>query len=213
MTARVLFMSVDLAPGRMEAVPLDQAAERILDAAGAELARHGVRRTTMNQVADAAGLGVATVYRRFPQKAELVRAVILREADAVTAAVLAELERPAPIEEQAAGGFTAFAHAISNRPLLVRLMRGDADAGDGAAPGELVDQLMTGAREVISDWIRALQADGRYRSADADVVAELEARLAVSLILIPDGFIPMHDDAATHAFAAQYLVPLLGPER
>lgn len=195
-------MSVDLV--------VDPASERILDAAGVELARHGVRRTTMTQVADAAGLGVATVYRRFPQKAELVRAVILREADAVTAAVIAELDRPGPIEEQAAGGFTAFAHAISSRPLLVRLMRGDADAS--AAPGDLVEQLMAGAREVISDWIRTLQADGRYLSANADVVAELEARLAVSLILIPEGFIPMHDDAATHAFAAQYLVPLLGPE-
>ena len=35
---------------------------------------------------------------------------------------------------------------------------------------------------------------------------------AVSLVLVPEGFIPMHDDAATHAFATQYLVPLLGPE-
>jgi AcrR family transcriptional regulator len=199
-------------------VVVDPATERILDAAGAELARRGVRRMTMNQVADAAGLGVATVYRRFPQKAELVRAVILREADAVTAAVLAELERPGTIHEQAAGGFTAFAHAISSRPLLIRLMRGDADSGDPLAssgqapPADLIDQLMTGARDCISDWIRNLQAEGRYLDADPDVIAELEARLAVSLILIPDGFIPMHDDAATHAFAAQYLVPLLGPE-
>ena len=79
-------MKVELA-----VAPVDRATERILDAACAELAKHGVRRTTMNQVADAAGLGVATVYRRFPQKAQLVRAVILREAEAVTAAVVAEI--------------------------------------------------------------------------------------------------------------------------
>lgn len=166
----------------------------------------------MNQVADAAGLGVATVYRRFPQKAQLVRAVVLREAEAVTAAVVAELERPTTVEEQAAGAFTAFAHAISGRPLLVRLMRGVADAGDNAAPDDLVDWLMTNARTRVSDWIRNLQAQGRYLDADPDVVAELEARLAVSLVLIPDGFIPMHDDGATRAFATRYLVPLLGAE-
>jgi TetR/AcrR family transcriptional repressor of uid operon len=200
-------MNVELA-----VAPVDRATERILDAAGAELAKHGVRRTTMNQVADAAGLGVATVYRRFPQKAQLVRAVILREAEAVTAAVVAELDRPASIEEQAAGAFVAFAHAISSRPFVVRLLRGDAEAGDSAATGDLVDHLMMDARGRVADWIRELQAHGRYLDADPDVVAEIEARLAVSLLLMPDGFIPMHDDAAARGFAAQYLVPLLGPE-
>jgi TetR/AcrR family transcriptional repressor of uid operon len=201
-------MNVDLAVTPVE--PVDQATERILVAATAEFAIRGVRRTTMNQIAQAAGLGVATVYRRFPQKDQLVRAVILREADAVTAAVVAELARPATVAEQSAGAFTAFAHAISDRPLLVRLMR--RAASDDAAPGDLVDRLMTQARSRVADWIRALQADGRYLDADPDVVAELEARLAVSLVLVPAGFIPMHDDTATHAFATKYLVPLLGPE-
>lgn len=200
-------MNVDLA-----VAPVDQATERILDAACAELAKRGVRRTTMNQVAAAAGLGVATVYRRFPQKAELVRAVILREAQAVTAAVEAELKRGTSVEEQAAGGFTAFAHEISDRPLVVRLMHGDADAGEAAAPADVVDQVMRIARDAISGWIRDRQSEGRYLDADADVVAELEARLAVTLVLVPDGFIPMRDDAATRAFATKYLVPLLGPE-
>lgn len=198
-------MNVELAPA-----PPDAATERILDAARAELAMHGVRQTTMNQVADAAGLGVATVYRRFPQKAQLVRAVILREAAAVTAAVVAELEGPATIAERSAGAFAAFAHAVSSRPLLVGLIRGAA--GDDATAGEIIDQLMQDARTRVSDWIRALQAKGRYLAADPDVVAELQARLAVSLVLSPDGFIPMHDDAATRAFATKYLVPLLGPE-
>jgi TetR/AcrR family transcriptional repressor of uid operon len=199
-------MNVDVA---LPAV--DQAAERILDAATAEFARRGVRRTTMNQVADTAGLGVATVYRRFSQKAELVRAVVLREAGRVIAAVMDELQRPASAEEQAAGAFTTFAHAVSRRPLLVRLMRAATD-GEDAAPYDLVNQLMTTARQCISDWIRHLQSQGRYLDADPDVVAELEARLAVSLVLLPKGFIPMHDDVAMRAFATKYLVPLLGPE-
>ncbi|HUS22816.1 MAG TPA: helix-turn-helix domain-containing protein [Aeromicrobium sp.] len=198
-------MNVDLVEASV-----DQATERILDAATAEFARRGVRRTTMNQIANAAGLGVATVYRRFPQKDQLIRAVILREADVVTAAVVAELERPTTVAEQSAGAFAAFAHAISGRPLLVRLMR--RAASDDAVPGDLVDQLMTQARSRVADWIRELQADGRYLDADPDVVAELEARLAVSLVLVPEGFIPMHDDAATRAFATKYLVPLLGLE-
>lgn len=191
----------------------DAAVERILDAAYREIARDGVRRTTMNQIAAAAGLGVATVYRRFPQKAQLVRAVIIREAMEVTAAVARALEADAPFEEQAAGGFTAFAHAVHERTLLVRLLRGDTDHdGEAVAPGDVVDQVVGIATTCMADWVRSLQAQGRYLSVDADVVAEIQARLALSLVLAPDGHIPMHDDAATRAFALQYLMPVLGPE-
>jgi AcrR family transcriptional regulator len=190
----------------------DPVTVRILDAARVEFTKTGVRRTTMNQIAEAAKLGVATVYRRFPQKAQLVRAVILREAADVTAAVAAELERPASVEEQSAGAFTAFAHAVTDRPLLVRLLRGDFDDGNPPASGDLIEQVMSIARGHVSDWIRGLQAEGRCLDADPDVVGELQARLAVSLVLVPDGFIPMHDDAATRAFATKHLVPLLGPE-
>lgn len=195
-------------------VAVEETTTRILDAAYEQLTRRGVRRTTMNQIADAAGLGVATVYRRFPQKAELVRAVILREAAVVTAAVAEAMERPIPVDQQSAEGFTSFAHAVADRPLLVRLLRGDADRdGDFVLPANLVDQLIAVARDYMADWIRQLQDQGRYRQVDADVVAEIEARLAMSLILSPDGSIPMHDDSATRAFAIKYLVPLLGPER
>lgn len=191
----------------------DVTTERILDAAYRELTRDGVRRTTMNQIADTAGLGVATVYRRFPQKARLVEAVLLREATRVTAEVDEAMTQAASVGEQAATGFTAFAHFISDRPLLVRLLRGDTDHdGEAVAPGALVDQFMVMARDYIAGWIRGLQEEGRYLGVDADIVAEIQARLAVSLVLAPEGRIPMQDDGATRAFARKYLVPLLGPE-
>lgn len=193
--------------------PPDAATGRILDAGLALFSDHGVRRTTMNEVADAADLGVATVYRRFPRKAQLVRAVILREATTVIGAVDAALAGPGTVEEQAAAGFTAFAHAVTDRPLLVRLLRGENERdGELVAPGDLLDQIMAGARDYLADWIRGLQAQGRFLATDADIVAEIEARLALSLVLAPEGKIPMHDDAATRAFAAAYLVPLLGSE-
>lgn len=192
---------------------MDQATVRIIDAAYQALTEGGVRRTTMNQIADAAGLGVATVYRRFPQKVQLVRAVLLREAARAVQAVDAAMVDAATLEEQAAAGFTAFAHTIAQRPLLIRLLRGDGEHdGEAVAPGELADQVMVMARDYIAGWIRELQAEGRHLGAHPDIVAEIYARLALSLVLAPDGRIPMHDDAATRAFATTYLVPLLGSE-
>lgn len=192
----------------------DPATVRILEAAYPVLAEGGVRRTTMNQIADAAGLGVATVYRRFPRKLELVRALLLHEASKVVGVVDAALAEEATLEGQAAAGFTAFAHAVADRQLLVRLLRGDSDYdGEAVLPGELADQIMVMVRDYIAGWIRDLQAEGRYLGVDADIVAEIQARLALSLVLAPEGRIPMHDDAATRTFATTYLVPLLGAER
>ena len=94
----------------------------------------------------------------------------------------------------------------------MRLLRGDVDHdGEAVAPGVLLDQVMVMAREYIAARIREWQAGGLYREVDAEIVAEIHARLALSLVLAPEGRIPMHDDAATRAFATKYLVPLLGP--
>lgn len=191
----------------------DASSERILDAAYDEFTALGVRGTTMNRVAERAGLGVATVYRRFPQKALLAHAVILREAQATTDAVARAMQREGSVEEQSARGFSAFAQALHQRPLLIRLLRGETDRDGGLmASGDLADQIIAMARGCIADWIRMLQAEGRYRSIDPDIVAEIEARLALSLVIVPDGRIPIRDPEAARSFAAHYLVAMLGPE-
>jgi len=194
-------------------VSVDTTTLRILDAAVETFSTGGVRRTTMNQIAESAGIGVATVYRRFPQKMQLVRAMLLREAVKVVGVVDEAIADEETVEGQAAAGFTAFAHAVADRPLLVRLLRGDSDIdGEPVPPGELADQIMVLVRDYIAGWIRDVQAEGRYLSIDAEIVAEIQARLAISLVLAPEGRIPMHDDAATRTFATTYLVPLLGSE-
>lgn len=191
----------------------DASTVRILEAAHDEFTVDGVRATTMNQVAERAGLGVATVYRRFPQKALLVQAVILREAAATTMAVDTAMRGAGSVVEQCAAGFSAFAHALEERPLLIRLLRGETDRDGGLiAAGDLADQIIAMVTDYIASWIRELQAEGRYRSIEPDVVGEIEARLALSLVIVPEGHIPIHDFEAARTFAARYLVPMLGPE-
>jgi TetR/AcrR family transcriptional repressor of uid operon len=190
---------------------LDENTVRILDAARVCFTERGVRRTTMNEIARVAGVGVATAYRRFPQKPALVRAVILREAEHVTALVAREMNRPGEVADQSADGFTAFAHALADRPLLVRMMRGEpAEATVVGVGSDLLDLVMAMARGAVAAWLRGYQAGGQFLGLDSDVIGEIYARLALSLVLTPDGVIPMHDDEATRAFAKEYLVPLLG---
>lgn len=48
----------------------------MLEAAGALMARRGYARTTMEQIAERAGVGVATVYKHFGNKARILEAII-----------------------------------------------------------------------------------------------------------------------------------------
>jgi AcrR family transcriptional regulator len=61
--------------------------ERVLDTAGELFARAGLD-ASMPQVAAAAGAGVASVYRQFPSKRELIAALVALRLDQIAAAAL-----------------------------------------------------------------------------------------------------------------------------
>jgi AcrR family transcriptional regulator len=62
--------------------------ERLLNAAGEVFARRGLD-APMSEVAEAAGAGVASVYRRFPSKHELLAALVVRRMGQIAAAARA----------------------------------------------------------------------------------------------------------------------------
>lgn len=190
--------------------PDDEASRRILDGALERFLAEGIRPTTMVQVADAAGLGVATVYRRYARKQELVGAVLLREVHRFIAEVDAKTAAAVTPEEQTVEGFIAFVTGIANRPLLLAALRDDKEIGlpwlteHGAA-------VLGLGRSFIAGTIRRWQGEGAVADFDAELVAEIFARLAHSLVLTPEGLIPAGDDAITRDFARAHLLPLLTP--
>lgn len=195
---------------RQLAAPEDESSRRIIDAARTCFAASGIRQTTMNRIAAEAGLGVATVYRRFPQKEQLVQAVLMSEAARFIADVDGKIAGASSPEEQMTQGFTAFVTGISSRPLLINAMRGDSEAGLPLLTQHGEPVLALG-RGFIAGTIRHWQDEGAIADFDADLVAEIFARLALSLVLTPDGLIPTGDDEVTRAFARKHLLPLLTP--
>ena len=57
----------------------DSTNQRILDSARSLYIEYGLRRTTMEDVSKRAGMGRATLYRRFSEKDQLFKAVIFRD--------------------------------------------------------------------------------------------------------------------------------------
>jgi AcrR family transcriptional regulator len=86
---------------------------RILDAAAGLLAEHGPEAVTMNAVAQAAGIGVGTVYRRFGDVAQLLHALLDHRERQFQQAFLAG---PAPLGPGAPPGdrLRAFLHALAD---------------------------------------------------------------------------------------------------
>ena len=72
--------------------PMTSTKNKIVDAAIATFIRYGARKTSMTDIADAAGVSRQTLYDQFGSKDELVEAAISRNTDLVLARITERLE-------------------------------------------------------------------------------------------------------------------------
>jgi AcrR family transcriptional regulator len=81
------------ATGAWSALAPDEKRERLLSAAGDVFARHGLD-APMSEVAEAAGAGVASLYRCFPSKHELLAMLVARRMDQIADAAVDAVAQP-----------------------------------------------------------------------------------------------------------------------
>lgn len=182
----------------------------ILEAGEWAFAHLGLRKATMNAIAERAGVGVATVYRRFPRRQQILDAVIELETqrliDAVDRAFVDAAGEP---EEQVVAGWVAYVRELYRRPVLTSLAIEEA-----TATAQRLDPngqaVLSMSQRYIARAIKNLQQTGQLAAFDADLVAEIFARLAYSIALTP-GLIPVDDEQGAAEFASAYLTPLLSP--
>jgi len=95
--------------------------ERWLDAAESCYTRFGPAKTTVEDVARAAGVSRATLYRHFRTRDRLLRAVIVREAGRLAAEAEQELRRFDDVGSWIVEGMLFCLREIPRRPLLAML--------------------------------------------------------------------------------------------
>ncbi|MFI6441769.1 TetR/AcrR family transcriptional regulator [Streptomyces sp. NPDC050759] len=130
---------------------------RILAAAREALAADGS--TSMNQIAQRAGVGAGTLYRNFPTREALVLAVYQDEVARITGTVPDLLERMPPLE--------ALRHWTTD---LVEAMRRKHGLGDALGPGAhqaISEQSYGPVIAAITELLDAGKKDGSIRE-DAD---------------------------------------------
>jgi AcrR family transcriptional regulator len=180
----------------------------ILDAALAEFERVGIRRARVEDVARQAGIGRATLYRRFADKDALVAAALVRKFERFMAQLDEVMTAQATLEDSLVEGFVALRRFTRDDPLLTRLLAVEPETVLPFLTVEAGSVLAIG-RDYLAQTIRAA---GREvpEGVDVDVAAEMAVRLMHSLIATPQGVIAQDDDSS-RTFARHYMVDQLFP--
>ncbi|MGW0355688.1 TetR/AcrR family transcriptional regulator [Nocardia nova] len=203
-------LSTRLLPLVRGAGPEDRNQTTVLDAALLAFLDFGIKRTSMVEVARRGRLSLATLYRRFAGKSDLIQAVGLWQArqfvEQVDAAVQRQIDRDASAEDQIVELFVAFLDGLRGNKLLDRLLTTEPEVVlpyltvQGAPVIEL-------GRDYVAEFITRLQTEGKLPQYGPLPLAELVARNALSLALTPQTLIPVDDEAACRQFARDHVVP------
>jgi AcrR family transcriptional regulator len=184
-------------------------AETVLDAAARRLASHGIATTTVDDVADEAGVSRATVYRYTGGKNEIVQAVIGRETEEILVRLEAVIAASTSTDRVIAELVSSALAAIAESPVLARLSSTDLRE---TLPFITIDSpsLVSGIVSSLSRAIRAAPALTSDEDAVADMVEEL-TRFVLLHLTTPrrDGSRLAPPEAG--ARAAALIAPLLEP--
>jgi AcrR family transcriptional regulator len=188
------------------APPADETTERILDAAAELFVTRGMRRCSVEEIAERSGVGRTTIYRRFEHRNQIVQAVLARETQRFFAGILAATAGIQVFEDLVVEAFlrglgeaqsSLLTEMVRTQPELRALFTVDAEPLIAAATSFLVTAFGP-----------VPEAADRTRVAG---VAELLVRLAISLVVSGPGGLPVGDDARSRRALHELLDPLLVP--
>jgi AcrR family transcriptional regulator len=177
-------------------------ADRVLDAAGTCIARVGVSKTTLDDVAREARCARATVYRYFPGKQQLIAAYVDREVAAFQAAVLDAAAGTESLAEAVTRVVMTGSRALSSHPAL----------GFVAAyePELLLPSLAFERENVMLGTAADLAAPAftRFLSLDnATRLAEWVARITLSYLCSPSEVVDLADEQHVRALVEDFVLP------
>jgi AcrR family transcriptional regulator len=173
-----------------------------LDAAARCFARHGLRRTSVQDVARELGVDRTTVYRQvgtIPQQARLLAS---RELQRLVASIPGRAPQPVGPAEI----ISIMASVIDDvraHPVMAKLLADDTDTITLSTLTEL-PTLLARVAAGLAPMLAAAMDAGQVARRDPNILAEWLIRLVVTLVLVP----PSNE---LRAFLSELLLPALTP--
>ncbi|MCV7278706.1 TetR/AcrR family transcriptional regulator [Mycolicibacterium flavescens] len=180
---------------------------RIMQAGLEILAERGTRSATTSQIAERAGVGRATLHRRFATKDELFQHALSRELRTILTSFGEVLATPLAPAEQTAEAFALCIRALRRPPF---------HHGSAARRAELASAFTEGApslfdrgRDVVAAAIAAQQAAGVLPPGEPQWQADALMHVIVGYYLLPASALDLDDEQQVLQFAERFISPIL----
>jgi len=179
---------------------------RLLDAAARCIARWGIRKTTLDDVAREAGVSRATAYRVFPGgKDRVVAAVFAHEVGRCFHALDADLRAAGTLEDLLVVGLSAALGLAADHPVLGAVLAHEPELVLPHFAFHQLDRVLAVADALCRPHLTRFLPEGEIRPA-----AELLARVVLTYGFRP-GWLDHRDPASIRRLVRTYLLPALGP--
>lgn len=185
--------------------PAAPVAERIVGAAARLIAAQGLRATSVDDIAAAAGCGRATVYRWFPGgRAELLDVTLGFGVDRIFAACADATRRSTSLAEAVAGTLHVAALELAGDAVVQQLLVDEPDTIATLISPVRIEPLL----ERASAW--GVDAFGRFADpAVAAYVGEWCARVVTDHLRSPAPVIDITDPVVARRLVDSFLLPEL----
>lgn len=182
---------------------------RIVDGALACVARQGVAKTTVEDVAREAGLSRATVYRAFPDgKDSLLAAVVDTEVARLFSALGAKMGESSNLSDVLVGGMVEAATRIADHAALAYLFEHEPEIVLRRLAFDEGDRVLLVAGGFTAPFLaRWMDMDEALR------VGEWAARIVFSYLLSPAVGVDLSDPACTRHLVDSFMIPGIGSLR
>ncbi len=168
-----------------ETLEADPQRERLLDAAEACLKQYGLSKTTIEDVARAAGLSRATVYRVVGSRDALVLAVAAREAERCAADATGYLQQFDDIGSWVVEGILFCLREVPKRPVLAQL-GAPQDLGTASRLVLNSERLLAIGSDILRPMFEGARREGLLApSVELDAFIEWVLRILMSFLAVP----------------------------
>ena len=184
--------------------------ERYLGAAEACYARFGLAKTTVEDVAQAAGVSRATVYREFRNRDKLLLAVVEREAGRVAVEAELHLRRFDDVGSWIVEGMLFCLSEIPRHPVLAMLLTPE-DVGRTSRLVLTSEQLLVIGADMLRPIFEPAHRAGLLRkSVELEALMEWVLRVLMSYLTVPS-HLARNEDEMRHLLREMILPAVLKP--
>ena len=191
----------------MEAAPTVELVDRIIDSALVLVARWGVSKSSLADIAKEAGCSRATVYRSFPGgKSQLFAAVAARELAGYMESVIEVITVADDLDDALTSALVVSARLLRDHPAAQFVLAYEPDLMLPFLGFKQVDRLYDHAARALSPHLERLVAPAR-----AAWLVEWAARLFITYLFNPDPEVDLVVVADTRRLVQSYLLPAFTP--